>query len=98
MDRTDVITLLIAVVTVVVTAKPVQSAPFWLIVVLTGVSYPGGRKLLSATGPGSTWASYVFTASTGLAFAVLGSLVVRGFKSLRGTRAERRDHGLETDA
>ncbi|MEU5697890.1 hypothetical protein [Streptomyces aurantiacus] len=102
MERTDVIIVLIAVVSLVVMAKPLQSTPFWLVLVLAAVSYPLDRKLLSAlesaTGAGSTWASSVFTITTGLAFAVLGSLVVRGVKSFRGTRAERREHGLKIDA
>lgn len=101
MDRTDVIIVLIAVLTIAVTAKPLKNAPFWLVVVLAAVSFPVGRALLSAlesaTGAGSTWASYVFAISVGLLIAALGSLAVRGFRSFRGTRADRRQHGEEID-
>lgn len=102
MDRTDVIVVLVAVVTIAVTAGPLKKSPFWLIVVLAAVSCPVSAKLLSAlesaTGAGSTWASYVFTVSAGLVFAALGSQAVRGSKSFRRTRADRRQHGQESDA
>ncbi|MEK8145181.1 hypothetical protein NKH18_38595 [Streptomyces sp. M10(2022)] len=102
MDRTDVIIALVAVVTIVVTAKPLKRMPFWLLIVLAAVSYPVGRKLLSAlesaTGPSSSWAAFALSVSTGLVFAALGSLAVRGFRSFRGTRADRRHHCQEIDA
>lgn len=102
MDRTDVIIILIAVLTIGVTAKPLKNAPFWLIIILAAASYPVSRSLLtaleSATGAGSTWASYAFTVSTGLVFAALGSQAVRGIKSFRGTRAGRRQDCPEIDA
>lgn len=101
MDRTDIIIVLIAVLAIVVTAKPLKNEPFWLSVILAAVSYPVGSALLSslesATGASSTWASYVFTVSTGLVFAALGSQAVRGFKSFRGTRADHRHHSQEID-
>lgn len=102
MERTDVIIVLVAVVAVCVAAKPLKGVPFWLIIVLAAVSYPVDRELLSAlesaTGTGSTWASDVFMVSTGLLFAALGSQVVRGFKSLRGARDDRRPHRPDVDA
>ncbi|MBB5937699.1 hypothetical protein [Streptomyces zagrosensis] len=102
MDRTDVIIVLIAVLAMVVAAKPLKSEPFWLTVVLAAVSYPLGKILLSAlesaAGTSSTWASYVFTISVGLVFATLGLRAVQGFTSFRGTRADRRHHDQEIDA
>ncbi|CAM5374595.1 hypothetical protein AB0H45_18755 [Streptomyces atroolivaceus] len=102
MDRTDVIIALIALLAIVVTAKPLKRGPFWLIALLAAFSYPVGGKLLaaleSATGAGSTWASYVFTVSVGLVFAALGSQAVRVIRSFRGTRADHRQHDQEIDA
>lgn len=102
MDRTDVIILLIAVLTVAVTARPLKSTSLWLIILLAALSYPVYRQLFpaleSATGPGSTWASHVLMVSTGLLCAALGSLAVRGLRSFRGTRADRRHHDAEIDA
>ncbi|MFJ8751464.1 hypothetical protein ACIREO_19345 [Streptomyces sp. NPDC102441] len=102
MDRTDVIIVLVTVLAMVVAAKQLKNVPFWLIIVLAAATYPVGRKLLStleaATGASSTWASYAFTVSTGLAFTALGSPAVRGFKSFRSARADRGHHCQEIDA
>ncbi|MFJ2257300.1 hypothetical protein ACIOKD_02965 [Streptomyces sp. NPDC087844] len=102
MHRTDVIIVLVAVLVIVVMAKPLKNTSFWLVVGVAAVSFPVDRKLLaaleSATGDVGTWASSVFTVSTSLVFAVLVSQAVRGFKSFRGTRADRRQHGQEIDA
>lgn len=102
MDSADVVTALVALLIIILMAKPLKDVPLWLTVVLAAASYPVHARLLSAwesvVGDTSTWASQAFTVSTALAFAALVGQAVRGFTSLRSERAARRHHCQEIDA
>ncbi|PJE99497.1 hypothetical protein CUT44_02935 [Streptomyces carminius] len=108
MDRTAVITALVAFLSLAVTvwAKPLERLPFWLVVILCAAFYPVGRELFpaveSAGGEDSAWAEWIFMVSASLLFAALAASAFRKFRSVGDTARTGRqpchDHGHDIDA
>ncbi|MEV7861369.1 hypothetical protein AB0O86_21720 [Streptomyces hirsutus] len=101
MERTDAVVVLVAVLIMAVTAKPLKKVPTWHIGVLAFVVYPVNRVLLSAWESSgivnSPWSEYSLMCGVTLVFAVLTAPVVRGYKARRNRRADRQYHDQHHD-
>ncbi|MEE1943311.1 hypothetical protein V1L54_28570 [Streptomyces sp. TRM 70361] len=106
MDRTAVVTALVAFLSLAVTvwAKPLERLPFWLVVILCAAFYPVGRELFpavdSAGDDDGAWAEWIFMVSASLLFAALVASALRKFRSVRDTARTGRQpcHDQDIDA